>query len=504
MPHPQQRPRPPFAPNAPRRPRPPRAGPPSRRARPPRRAAGVVPAVAAVLLATSIAPAADGTAVRLTIYNQDFAVVTEARTLALERGENVLRVADVTALLQPDSVVLRDPADPDGVRVLSQAYRPQALGVAEMLRRHEGKMLRFQVTNPATGAVETRSARLIRAGGWPATGDGAAPIVETADGRIQFSLPGEPVFDALPADAALRPHLTWTVAAAKGGKRDLELSYATGGLSWNATYNAVLAPDAGRLDLVGWVNVENRSGAAFREARVRLLAGQVSRAAPRPPGLPILGRNVQAQVAVEGMAPGVAERGLDEYHLYALERPVTLEDGQSTQVEFRRAAGVPVTRFYVFDGARSPAVRATVEFVNAKPAGLGGPLPAGILRMFRAAADGSRELIGETAVSHLPADEKVRAEIGAAFDLVGERRPVEAASMRDREKAEETWEIKLRNRKQEPAEIRVVERLERGGTWRILESSDPFDRKDARTIEFRVRVPPGAEKVVTYRVRYTW
>jgi hypothetical protein len=492
MPDPHEPPRSAAAPTAPPRPA------------PGRRTAGPAAAVAAALLAGSAAPAADAPGVRLTIYNQDFAVVTETRTLALERGENALRIADVTGLLQPDSVVLRDPADPDGVRVLSQAYRPQAIGVAEMLRRHEGKTLRFQTTNPATGAVETRSARLIRAGGWPAAGDGAVPIVETADGRIQFSLPGEPVFDGLPADAALKPHLAWTLAAARGGKRDLELSYATGGLSWSATYNAVLAPDGARLDLVGWVSVENRSGASFREARVRLLAGQVSRAAPRPIGPPIVARSAAPLIPSEGMAPGVTEQAFDEYHLYALERPLTLEDGQSTQVEFRRAAGVPATRFHVYDGARAPAVRATVEFVNAGEAGLGVPLPAGLLRVFRAAADGSRELVGETAIRHLPADETVRAEIGAAFDLVGERRPVEAATIRDREKAEETWEIKLRNRRKEAVEIRVVEHLDRGGTWRVLESSDPFERKDARTIEFRVGVPAGGEKIVTYRVRYTW
>ena len=461
-----------------------------------------LPLVLALAGAALPAGAATGPETRLTVYNQDLAVITETRVLTLERGLQDLRLSDLPALLQPDSVMLRDPADAAGLRIVSQSFRSRVLGVGEMLRRSEGKTLRFQVLNPATGKVETQTARLVRAGGGPDGEGDAAPIVETADGAIRFSLPGEPVFDGLPQDVALKPHLLWRIESSKAGARALELSYATSGLSWSATYNAVLPEKGDRLDLTGWVNVENRSGASFRDARVRLLAGQVNRVAP--PSMPVPGRNLRALAAVEGMAPEVAGRPLDEYHLYVLERPVTLEDGQLTQVEFRRAAGVPATRFYVYDGAVSPAVRATVEFANKKEAGLGVPLPAGVLRVFREDRDGARELVGEAAIGHLPADETVRTEIGSAFDLVGERRPLDTSLVADRERAEEAYEIKIRNRRKEAAAIRVVEHLHRGPNWKILESSDVYEKKDARTIEFRVPVPAGAERVVTYRVRYTW
>jgi hypothetical protein len=471
-----------------------------------RRPSLLPPFAGAALLAAGVLPAgaAGGPEPRLTVYNQDYAIVTENRTLTLERGLQDLRIEDLPALLQPDSVILRDPSDAAGLRVVTQSFRSRALGIEEMLRRSEGKTLRFQVRNPATGKVETQTARLLRAGGRPAAGGEDSPVVETADGTILFSLPGEPVFDRLPPDAALGPHLLWRVETAKAGPRPLELSYATGGLSWSATYNAVLPERGDRLDLAGWVNVENRSGAAFRDARVRLLAGQVNRAMPAPKPLHVLGRNFMDTAAMEAAPPEVSARPLDEYHLYTLERPVTLEDGQSTQVEFRRAAAVPATRFYVYDGAASPAVRASLEFANRKDAGLGVPLPAGVLRVFREDRDGSRTLVGEAAIGHLPADETVRAEIGAAFDLVGERKAIDTRLVADRERAEEAYEIKLKNRRKDEVEIRVVERMPRGPNWRILEASDPHDRKDAATIEFRVKVPAGAERTVTYRVRYTW
>ena len=454
--------------------------------------------------AAGAAPAGPAPRLRLTIYNDGLAVVGETRTVTLEKGEGDLRLDEVTALLQPDSVVLRDPADPDGFRVLLQTHLGRPIDAREMLRRSEGKPLQFRAVNPVTGAIEVLSGRLIRSGGGadPSGGD-TAPIVELAGGKILFGLPGEPLFDSLPADAALRPMLRCRVVVARAGRRDLDLSYATGGLSWAATYNAVLPAEGDRLDLSAWVGLENRSGVPFRDARVRLVAGQVERAA-RPP-VPVLAFERKMAMAAEADAGLQATgRAFDEYHLYTLERPVTLEDGQSTQVEFRRAASVPSSRVYVFDGARQPGVRAAIEFRNGRESGLGLPLPAGVLRLFRAGDDGGRELVGESRIDHLPADATVRAGVGTAFDLQGERAESDLKMDQGRETAEESVTVRLKNQKTGPVEIRVVEHLERFPTWRVLTSSDPFDRKDARTIEFRVKVPPAGERTVTYQVRYNW
>jgi hypothetical protein len=450
---------------------------------------------------------------RLTIYNQGFALVSETRRLALEEGINEVRVTDVTALLQPDSVVLRAPGDRGGYRVLDQAYLAKPLSQDDLLEQHEGKTLRFQRVNPATGAVEVRTGRLIRSGGAgsPDQPEGYAPIVEM-DGAIRFSLPGEPIFDRLPDGAAIKPALLWHLWADRAGSRDFELSYSTGGMGWHATYN-VVAPDEGQtIDLIGWVSLENRSGTRFGEAAVRLMAGDV-----KTVEVPV-SRLRRESMAMEAKAVPlgdlVTERAFDEYHLYTLQRPVSLADGQETQVEFCRAGGIPASRFYVYDGGRAAPnsgaqaatgpVRATLEFANKKEAGLGLPLPAGTMKTYRAEAEGQRSFVGESRIGHTPAGETIRIELGSVFDLVGERRQTDFREDQGRETAEEAFEVKLRNRRKEAVEIRVVEHLDRWATWRILASSDPYEKKDARTIEFRVKVPPGGEKVVTYQVRYSW
>lgn len=486
-----------------------------------KRILALVSAAAAAVLAVAGPFAAEEARPRLTIYNQGFALLSETRSLALEEGVNEVSLTGVTALLEPGSVVLRDPRDPEGIRVLDQAYRAEPLSQEDLLRRHEGRTLQFQRLNPATGALEARAGKLIRSGQAPgAAGQAAtyAPIVEV-DGKIQFSLPGEPVFDRLPPDTALKPMLLWHLWVARAGKRDLDLSYSTGGLTWQATYNVLLPEKGDRIDLVGWVSLENRSGTSFMDAAVRLMAGDVRRVEMDYGRIRV---EAMAVAAPEAPGPQVTERAFDEYHLYTLNRPVTLADGQTTQAEFCRAGGVPATRFNVYDGAQvggyfgyvqnDPAygtrsvagVRATLEFANAKDSGLGLPLPAGTMRVYRADPDGQRALVGESRIGHTPADETIRIELGNAFDLVGERKQTDFRVDQARETAEEAFEIRLRNRRKEAVEIRVMERLYRWATWRILASSDPYDRKDARTIEFRVKVPPGGEKVITYQVRYSW
>jgi hypothetical protein len=144
------------------------------------------------------------------------------------------------------------------------------------------------------------------------------------------------------------------------------------------------------------------------------------------------------------------------------------------------------------------------EFANTEENHLGMPLPAGRVRFYRRDDDGQLEFTGENEIDHTPRDETVRAYTGAAFDLVGQRRRTDFQVNRDQHWLDESFEIKLRNHKTEPVEIRVVEHLYRWHNWEISEKSDDFIKTDAQTIEFHVQVTPDEEKTVTYTVHYTW
>ena len=208
----------------------------------------------------------------------------------------------------------------------------------------------------------------------------------------------------------------------------------------------------------------------------------------------------------------VTEKSFDEFHLYTLGNPVTLRDKETKQVEFVRASGVKSERIYVFDGAghqyrgdgSSGKVQVYREFKNSEANKLGIALPKGKVRFYSQDGDRQLEFVGEDRIDHTPKDEVIRVLTGNSFDLVGEHRMTNNTEDGSNRVATQTFEIKVRNRKKESVEIRVIERATRGGNWTLTAQSQSHTKKDAATFEFLVPLKPDEEKVVTYTIRYTW
>jgi hypothetical protein len=480
---------------------------------------------------------------QLTIYNQNFATVKEARTFDLQKGENEVRVSDITAYLEPDSVVLRDLKNPDALQIVEQNYESDPLSEGLLLRKSEGKKLDFEITMPVTGEKKIVKGKILRSGYVPHTSafqrygqqyymsqmayaspqGGGQPIVEV-DGKIQFGLPGKALFGELDPKAFLKPTLLWRLWADKSGKHECEFSYLTGGMRWEANYNAVAPEKGDSFDIIGWVTLENMSGKDFENASLKLMAGDVARAQPEV-GYGRFDAAKEISAPMNGK-PAVTERTFEEYHLYALPRATTLLDREIKQVEFVRAANVPAKRIYVYDGFKineryrnwdyysirqqpdygtdcNRKVWVMLEFQNTEKSHLGMPLPKGTVKVYRRDTDGRNEFIGEDRIDHTPKDETVRLYTGNAFDITGERRQTNF-KLDHNKFADESFEIKVRNHKQEEVEVRIVEHLYRWLQWEITEKSNVFLKTDARTVEFRIPLKPDEEKVVTYTVHYSW
>jgi hypothetical protein len=467
----------------------------------------------------------------LTVYNQNFAVVREVVPLDLRAGTNAVTFDRATLQLEPDSVVLRDTSGKIDLRILEQSYRAETASEGLMLSLHEGKELDFLARSPDGGERIVRG-KVIRSG-YPRFHHNRAnnvmeqttPIIEV-DGKLRFSLPGQPLFPALADDAVLRPTLSWQLHSNRKAKLDAELGYITGGLSWQSAYNLVSPEKGDTLDIVGWITIENRSGKTFDDAKIKLMAGDVNKVEPD--------KSERRRAVTDAYAVGLAaapapvtQKAFDEFHLYSLPRPVTLRNAETKQVEFLRATGVKAKTIYVYNGAdiaqfrgwndeavrnnreygtqSNPKVAVYREFKNTKDNGLGLPLPKGRTRFYRQDdADRGIEFTGENTIDHTAEGETVRIYTGDAFDLVGERKRTDYVLARGDEQLEEAFEIKVRNRKKEPVEIRVTEKLYRWFNWQIVEKSDDFEKVDSRNIEFRVTLAPDEEKVLTYRVRYDW
>jgi hypothetical protein len=505
--------------------------------------------LAAALAASLALPLGAVAQTALTIYNQNFAVVRETVPLELSRGVNSVTFDRATLHVEPDSVVLRDPKGKVALRILEQSYRADTASQGLLLSLFEGRELDFIARNPdgterrvrgtvvRSGytpniAASPRYGQVFQhrqvavAGGWGGNQGGGSPIIEVG-GELRFSLPGEPVFPSLADDTVLRPTLAWQLHSDRAAKLDAELGYVSGGMSWEAAYNLVSPEKGDTLEIVGWVTLDNQSGKTFTDAKVKLMAGDVSKLEPGAPPAPMAAR-AGAVFAAADLAP-VTQKAFDEFHLYSLPRPVTLRNREMKQVEFLRATGVKSQTIYVYNGAAidprryngwnqesirnerdygtqsNPKVWVYREFKNTKENGLGLPLPKGRTRFYRSDdADGALEFTGENALDHTPEGETVRIYTGDAFDIVGERKRTDYKLSNRNDELEEAFEIRLRNRKKEPVEVRVAERLYRWVNWSLFENSEPYVKTDDRNIEFRVTLAPDEEKVVTYRVRYDW
>jgi hypothetical protein len=483
-----------------------------------------------------------GDAPSLTIYNQRFAVVRQTLPLDLKSGTSHAEVTDITTHLEPDSVILRPLDASRRLQVLEQNYRNDPVTQQLLLCLYEGKTINFLLQN---GTGQTVQGKIIRCGYVThnnayttygqqyyqaqmayAQAGSEQPIIEV-NGQLQFTLPGQPIFPALADDTVLKPTLSWELQSDKPGRLPVEFSYVTGGMSWEASYNVVAPAHGDLLDVVGWVTLDNQSGKTFRDARLKLMAGDVSKLQTGAPMAGAVSGFTIRDAESAGVLPPVTERSFDEYHLYTLEHPTTLHDRETKQVEFIRAAGVQSHTVYVYDGFRvdsqyrnwplesirqqesfgmlsNPKVWVMQEFKNSKENHLGMPLPMGRVRFYRRDDDGQLQFTGENRIDHTPENELLRLYTGNAFDLTGERHRMQYRLDSSARWVDETFEIKVRNHKKTPVEVRIVEHLYRWTNWEITGHSDAFAKTDSQTIEFVVQIPPEGQKTVTYQVHYSW
>lgn len=450
-----------------------------------------------------------------------YAFVRQERDIHLEGGESVLRFTDVAALIEPTTVMFHSLTDPQGATVLEQNFEFDLVSPEKLLDRFIDREVSLTYDRQG-GRVDTISGTLLSQSGSNlilSVDDPVSPIRILPRSGASIGL------SELPGGLITRPTLVWKLKTAKPGDHTVRVTYQTNGMTWWADYNLLLTEDAdanrGKVDVSAWVSIINQSGATYPDARLKLIAGDVERA-PTMKEMQ-LGRPV-ARAAMADAAQ-FEEKAFFEYHLYTLGRPTTLPDNSTKQIElFPAAREVPVEKLYVYTGSAvdwpygdapftdrdlgtqsNTKVDIFLRLVNDDASGMGMPLPSGRVRVNKLdPADQSLEFIGESVIDHTPRNERVLIKLGSAFDVVGERRQTSLKVDTARKRIDESFEIRVRNRKTAPVRVLVQERLFRWAGWTIVESSHPYEKQDARTVHFPIDVPADEEVVVTYSVRYEW
>lgn len=460
----------------------------------------LLPALLACTVALGSAPAhaeqstiADQKDLSVTIYNDNLGLVREVRALKLDKGARELQFSDVAAQIDPTSVSLRSLTAPQELQVLEQNYEFDLLTPHKLLEKYIGQEVEIHTGNAVSKAtlLSTNDGQLYRIGD-----------------KIYMHPPGSVVLPRVPDNLVARPTLKWMLQNNRpAGEQQAEVSYLTSGMSWKANYVVVVNDKQTQSNLNGWVTLTNQSGASYKNARLTLVAGDVNRVRERPRHQYDEYRAMKSAPAGESQ---FAERALFEYHSYQLNRPTTLKDNQTKQLSLLSAADIPTRKVFRFEGGagwpiwyqnserRNQKVDVFLEMMNTKKDHLGIPLPKGTVRVYQQDQDKRLQFIGEDAIDHTPRDEKVQVKMGQAFDLVGERRQTNYKVLGDH-LVESSYEISLRNHKDEPVIITAVETM--GGDWEMTRHSHAFRKTSAHGVEFDVKVPPRKEEKVTFTVR---
>ncbi|MBZ5587803.1 MAG: DUF4139 domain-containing protein [Acidobacteriia bacterium] len=441
-----------------------------------------------------VSQAGQGRTLSLTVYNVGRALVRDGRPISLPGGALTLEFRDIAEHVMPETVSIAG----DGVTVLEQNYEYDLLSPQTLLAKYLGRDVTLVTEEPGSTPGATVRKELV----------GRLLSIENGTvWRIGDRIVSNPpyrqlVFGELPENLRERPTLVWLLSSERAGERRLEATYLTSGITWKADYVLTLGSGGDVGSLLGWVTLDNTSGASYPEATLQLVAGDVHLApAGRPGPQPVM-------MAARAVSAEMREEAFAEYHLYTLDRPTTVKDRQQKQVALLEADGVKAVRHYVVESPQwwyvqriskqKQDVRVDVEITNRADNHLGMALPAGVVRLYQRDRRGTAQFVGEDRIEHTPKDELVKVTMGNAFDVIAERRQTDYRKLSDN-LYEDAFEVTVRNHKESAVTVEVREQL--GGDWEMLSNSYPFEKLSAFGVSFSVPVPANGEAKLTYRVR---
>jgi hypothetical protein len=438
----------------------------------------------------------DQVGVEVTVYNNNLGLVKDTRNIRLPIGQGELRFMDVASGIMPVTVYAVSLNAPDKFTVLEQNYEYDLIDADKLLDKYVGKQIKLIEWKSFQDRKDIVEAELL---------SNNKGQIYKIDGEIYLGHPGYRVLPEIPENLIAKPTLTWLFDNQNKSPHKIEVSYLTNNINWKADYVLVLDENDTRAALSGWVSLDNKSGALYKDAKLKLVAGEVARAKQD-----VFDGYALGEIAYSDRAPQFQEKTFFEYHIYDLQRPATIKNNQIKQISLLEAQGIKAEKDFIVYGVKTfytrqynpenkkQPVNVYVKFLNTENNNLGMPLPAGTMRLYKEDTEKSLQFAGEDIIGHTPKNEEVKLKVGEAFDIVAERVQTDYKQIATN-LYETEWEITLRNHKEGKITVGIVEPV--FGNWKIIDHSHAYKKLDAFTIRFDIEVPKDGEVKVKYRVR---
>jgi len=438
----------------------------------------------------------DRISLKVTVYNDNFGLIKDTRKIKLPSGEGWIRFYGIAAHIIPPSIYAKSLNYPDEFTIQEQHYDYDLINDNALLDKYVGKKIKIINFNEFQDRKEVVEAILLS--------NNQGQVYKIKD-EIYLGYPGYKILPELPEDLIAKPTLTWLYSNKNPETHQLEVSYLTNNINWQADYILLINKEGSSANLSGWASLDNKSGATYKDTALKLVAGKVHQAKEKAGGFAY--EMMRAEAAP---TPPFEKKALREYYVYDLKRKTTIKDKHTTQVNLVEASGIDikkelvtraVKRFFIQQARNrklTQPVNVYIKLQNSKENNLGIPLPAGIMRTYQEDSDGSRQFIGEDKIGHTPQNEEIKLAVGEAFDVVAQRIQTDYRKISSRRHASE-WEIRVRNHKEEEVTVAIEEPL-LFDSWKIIDSSHPYEKVDAYTIRFKVKIPQNKVATIKYRV----
>ncbi|MBZ0183097.1 MAG: DUF4139 domain-containing protein [Melioribacteraceae bacterium] len=421
--------------------------------------------------------------INLTIYNSNLGVVKDLREINIDKGTTEIKLSDVAKLIDPTSVHIKL----DGI-ILEQNYQYDLVSTDKILQKYIDRDI-----NLIDEDGNLISGKLLSV-------YGGQYVIQNPNGGLTL-IPNIDKYkikvESLPEGLITKPTLVWLVQSNNSGKKDVEVTYQTGGLSWSAEYVVLLNENDTKLDLNSWVSINNRSGASYKDANLKLIAGDLNLVRSRDyPNM--VKAQYDAGVMMEA-APQFEEKSFFEYHIYDLQRKTNVLDNETKQIALFESENVSINKKYLYQSG-SNKVGVYVEFKNSSENNLGIPMPKGKVRVYKSDGE-SPQFIGEDMIDHTPKNEKLSLKIGEAFDITAEEKMTDSRKITNKIN-EQDYEITIKNRKEESISVNIEKYF--GLNWKITSSNFDFKKVDASKVEWILPVDSDNETILKFTVRYEY
>lgn len=439
-----------------------------------------------------------------------FAVVKQTKKTQFEKGIFELAFDDVAEHIDPTTVSLKLSQNPERVAVLDQNFQFDLVSTDKLLQKYIDQKIRIS-HDLGDKNTTTEGVLLSTSGGL---------TLNTNDNQITTIKSWNLIdFPELPGGLLTKPTLVWLLDSDTSSEEYIDLSYQTRGMTWWSDYIININENGSNcnMDMMSWVTIVNKSGASFLNSQLKLIAGDVNRAAPARPNTMAVERF--AKVADNQFT----EESLHEYHLYKLPRHVDLPNNSTKQVQLlQNTNNIKCQKILRYNGSSfgntsyhrpitdrnylshsGPKIESFLIFDNTDKNQLGLPLPAGRVRVNTfVQSDNSLEFIGEDSIDHTAKNSTITIKLGHSFDVTGERKQNHFQLMKN--SITEQFEITISNQKSKSQQVEIIEPLYRWSNWQITQHSEEYEKLDAGTIRFNLDVPAEAKKVLKYTVQYHW